>query len=67
MSVYQVDEYYVSVTNGRVPSKSDELEELASNEGLDCTINDDNVTVETFYSESDAEYFLDEVRQVLGI
>jgi hypothetical protein len=66
MSVYQIEEFYISVTNDNVERYSDEIKELADSEGLDCYIDGNSVTVETFHSETDANDFLGDLNMIIG-
>lgn len=66
MGVYQIEEFYVSVTNDNVERCSDEIKELADSEGLDCYIDGNSLTVETFYSETDANEFLEHLNMIIG-
>ena len=66
MSVYQVEQYYIYINSENAQQHKDAIQQICDVEGLPCTIDGDDITIDDFESDSEAEGFNRELRNILG-
>lgn len=68
MSIYQVEEYYIHIQTKEEMTEDqiEAVENIINEDGLTPSIESNSITVETFYSDSEAQDMLNTINERLS-